>query len=313
MKYYYKYLIYLSLLIPLAIWVYFYSPLQELSVNLFLVIAIVFIIRKPLIMLINFFIKKRFYRAIVSIIINLIWSFFIFWFIGINQLDFLVAILSFLVISISLNLSKIINNVISGALLLGSGQFEVGDLVETNGIQGIIQEITLNYTIIREFDGVNAIIPNSSVYGSSIIKFTHKKYQAYRRVKRKEFDKKKLYKQYVKMINKLLTSKIKTTRYVKSLELLGSVNPETLNDKIMKIFDRYEPIFGIRPGYIIDKTRFGRVRINLYVNSLKPKLIMGFIDALLRDLVYEIYQEEIYDGWDKYLLNTNKREGGIGK
>ena len=313
MKYYYKYLIYLSLLIPLAIWVYFYSPLPELSVNLFLVIAIVFIIRKPLIMLINFFIKKRFYRAIVSIIINLIWSFFIFWFIGLINPPFLVAILSFLLISISLNLSKIINNIISGALLLGSGQFEVGDLVETNGIQGTIQEITLNYTIIREFDGVNVIIPNSSVYGSSIIKFTHKKYQVYRRVKKEEFDKKKLYKQYVKMINQLLTSKIKTTRYVKSLELLGSVNPETLNDKIMKVFDRYEPVFGIRPGYIIDKTRFERVRIILYVNSLKPKLILGFIDALLRDLVYEIYQEEIYDGWDIYQSNTNKREGGVVK
>jgi len=313
MKNYYKYLIYLCFLIPLSIWVYFYSPLPELSVNLFLVIAIIFIIRKPLIRLINFFIKKRFYRAIVSIIINVIWSFFIFFFIGSISIPFLVAILPFFVISISLNLSKIINNIISGAFLLGSGQFEVGDLVETNGIQGIIQEITLNYTIIREFDGVNIIIPNSSVYGSSIIKFTHKKYQAYRRVKKEEFDKKKLYKQYIKMINKLLSSKIKTTRYIKPLELLGSVNPETLNDKLMKVFDRYEPVFGIRPEYIIDKTQGGSVRINLYVNSLKPKLILEFMDSFLRDLVYEIYHEAIFNGWDRYQSIKNKREGGIGK
>ena len=203
-------------------------------------------------------------------------------------------------ISISLNLSKIINNIISGGILLGSGQFEVGDLIETNGIQGIVQEITLNYTIIREFDGVNVIIPNSGVYDSPIIKFTHKKYQSYRRVNKAEFDKKKLYKQYVKMINKLLSSNIKTTRYIKPLELLGSVNPETLKDKITPVFDRYEPVFGIRPEYIIDKTRYGRVRIVLYINSLKPKLIIEFMDSFLRDLVYEIYQEEIFDGWDKF-------------
>ena len=313
MKIYYKYLIYLCLLIPLSTWVYFYSPLHEFSVNLFLVIAIIFIIRKPLISLIKFFIKKRYIQAIVSIIINLIWSVFIFLFIGTLNSPFLVAILSFLVISISLNLSKIINNIISGGLLLGSGQFEVGDLIETNGIQGLVQEITLNYTIIREFDGVNVIIPNSSVYGSSIIKFTHMKYQAYRRVKKEEFDKKKLYKQYVKMINKLLSSKTKTTRYIKPLELLGSVNPTTLSDKIMPVFDRYEPVFGIRPEYIIDKTRFGRVRINLYVSSLKPKLILEFMDSFLRDLVYEIYQEEIFDEWDKYQSLKNKRAGGAGK
>ncbi|MCJ7647040.1 MAG: mechanosensitive ion channel family protein, partial [Candidatus Lokiarchaeota archaeon] len=282
-------------------------------VNLFLVIAIIFIIRKPVIRLIHFFIKKRFYRTIVSIFINLIWSFFIFWFIGTINPPFLLAILPFLVISISLNLSKIINNIISGAFLLGSGQFEVGDLVETNGIQGIIQEITLNYTVIKEFDGVDVIIPNSSVYGSSIIKFTHKKYQAYRRVKKEEFDKKELYKQYVKMINKLLSSNIKTTRYIKPLELSGSVNPETLNDKLMKVFDMYEPVFGIRPEYIIDKTQSGSVRIILYVNSIKPKLILEFIDSFLRDLVYEIYHEAIFNGWDKYQSIKNKLDGGVGK
>jgi hypothetical protein len=223
------------------------------------------------------------------------------------------AILPFLVISISLNLSKIINNIISGGFLLGSGQFEVGDLVETNGIQGIIQEITLNYTVIREFDGVNVIIPNSSVYGSSVIKYTHKKYQAYRTLKKEEFDKKALYKQYAKMINKLLSSNIKTTRYMKPLELLGSVNLETLNDKLMKVFDKYELVFELRPEYTIDRIRYGSVRIKLYVNSIKPILILEFMDSFLRDLVYEIYHEAIFNGWDKYQSITNKPGGGVRK
>jgi hypothetical protein len=313
MKNYTKYLIYLCLLVPLSIWVYFYSPLHDLSVNLFLLIALIFIIRKPLIRLINFFIKKRFYRATVSIIINLIWSVFIFWFIGTINVPLLIAILPFLVISISLNLRKIINNITSGGFLLGSGQFEVGDLVETNGIQGIVQEITLNYNIIKQFNGIYAIIPNSSVYGSSIIKFTHKKYQSYRRVKKEEFEKKELYKQYVKMINKLLSSNIKTTRYIKSLELSGSISPEALNDKLMKVFDRYEKVFGMRPEYVIDKTRYGGVRINLYVNSPKPELILQFMDSFLRDLAYEIYQEAIFNGWDNYQSINNKRKGGVGK
>lgn len=310
MKTYYKYLIYLCLLIPLAIWVYFYSPLHEVSVNLFLIIALIFIIRKPLKSMINFFIKKRNYRAIISISINLVWSFFIFWFIGSVEFSFLVAILSFLVVAISLNLTKIINNIISGAILLGSEQFEVGDLIETNGIQGIVQEITLNYMIIKEFDGVRVIIPNSSVYGASIIKFTRKKYQAYTRVKREEFDRKELYKRYVKIFKKLKSSKIKTTRYVKQLEVLGSVNPETLRDKVSPIFDRYERIFGTCPDYVVDKTRFGRVRINLYVNSPKPQLILDFMDPLLRDLVYAINKDRISIGWKKYQSQIKNPSGG---
>jgi len=37
------------------------------------------------------------------------------------------------------------------------------------------------------------------------------------------------------------------------------------------------------------------------------------MDSFLRDLVYEIYQEEIFDEWDKYQSLKNKRKGGAGK
>ena len=82
--------------------------------------------------------------------------------------------------------------------------------MESNGIQGIVNEVNLNYTKIAEFDGVEAIIPNASVYNSAIKKFTHKKYKEYNRPKKKDFDKKKQYREYIKMINKLLSSGIKS-------------------------------------------------------------------------------------------------------
>ena len=217
--------------------------------------------------------------------------------------NFLVAILSFLIVSISLNLSKIINNITAGALLLGSGQFEVGDLVESNGIQGLVSEVNLNYTKIIEFDGVEVIIPNTNIYGSTIRKFTHKKYKEYNRPQKKDFTKKQQYKEYVKMINKLLSSGIKTTRYIKTVELLGTVDPYKLPELLSKVFERYEPIFGTRPDYIVETTRFGRVRIAFHINSPKPNLVVQYLDSFLRDVLLQLYHEEIYEGWDDYKKN----------
>ena len=117
---------------------------------------------------------------------------------------------------------------VSGALLLSSDQFEIGDLIETNEIQGIVKEINLNYTKIQEFDGVEIVIPNSNIYGSTTVKFTHDKFKIYEPLTREEFRKKRHYKEYVKLINKILSVKIKTTTYVKTLELLGSLDPNFL-------------------------------------------------------------------------------------
>jgi small-conductance mechanosensitive channel len=304
MKKLYYYLIYIGILIPLSFWIYFYSAWEDLAVNLFLIIAIIFIARKPFIKIVNFFVKKRFYRAVTSLSVNIFWSVFIFWFIGVVNLPFLVGILSFLIVAISLNLTKIINNITSGALLLGSGQFEVGDLVETSGIQGIVNEVNLNYTKITEFDGVEVIIPNGNVYNSSIKKFSHRKYKEYNRPKKKDFDKKKQYREYIKMINKLLSSGIKTTRYIKTVELLGSINPKELPELLSKVFNRYEPVFGARPEYSVDTTRFGRVRIYFYINSPKPNIVLQYLDSFLRDVLIELYSEEIYQDWDNYKNRT---------
>jgi small-conductance mechanosensitive channel len=205
---------------------------------------------------------------------------------------------------------------VSGALLLSSDQFEIGDLIETNEIQGIVKEINLNYTKIREFDGVEIVIPNSNVYGYTTVKFTHDKFKIFEPLTREEFRKKRYYKEYLKLINKILTAKIKTTTYVKELELLGSLDPNLLDELLMYVFKVYEPIFGIMPDYAVDTTRFGRVRVMLYVKSSNPTIILNYIDAFLRDILFTLYPKRIYRDWEKYqetLLGTKTENEGDEK
>lgn len=307
MKKKYYLLIYLILTI-VAILVIYLSTWTQIEKNLIVVNIIIYIIRKPLSSITAFITKKRSYRTIVTISVNIIWSIFLFWFLIEFDSTLFFAIVPFLVVAVSLNFKNIINNMVSGALLLSSNQFEIGDLIETNEIQGIVKEINLNYTKIREFDGVDIIIPNSNVYGFTTVKFTHDKFKIFEPLTREEFSKKRHYKEYLKMINKILTAKIKTTTYVKELELLGSLDPNLLDEMLMYIFKVYEPIFGIMPDYAIDTTRFGRVRILLYVKSKNPAIIINYIDAFLRDILFTLYPDRIYRDWEKYQEILPKKE-----
>ncbi|NVM18428.1 MAG: mechanosensitive ion channel [Candidatus Lokiarchaeota archaeon] len=299
MKKKYYLLIYLILTL-FAILVIYLSTWTQVVKNLILINIIVYIIRKPLISITAFITKKRSYRTSVALSVTIIWGIFLFWFLIEFDPTLFFAIVPFLVVAVSLNFKNIINNIVSGALLLSSDQFEIGDLIETNEIQGIVKEINLNYMKIREFDGVSIVIPNSNVYGFTTVKFTHNKFKIFEPLKREEFRKKRHYREYLKLINKILTAQIKTTTYVKKLELLGSIDPNLLDEMLMYVFKVYEPIFGIIPDYAIDTTRFERVRIMLYVKSSNPTIILNYIDSFLRDILFTLYPDRIYRDWEKY-------------
>jgi len=312
MKKRYYALIYL-IIIAILFWVFYLSPWEQIIIDLIIIIGIFYILRKPISSLFNYLVKKRLYRAIILTAYNIIGGFFIFWLLLEISDELFIAIISFLITAVSLNFRLILNNITSGTILLTAGQFEVGDLIETNGIQGIIQEINLNYTKIREFDGVMVQIPNSEIYGSTVVKFTHEKFKIFEPLKKEEFKKKKYYKDYLKLINKILSSNIKTTVYVKSVEILGVIPPENLDIILSEVFDIYEPIFGLRPNFAIDTTTFGRARINLYIKSDKPSIILNYLDAFLRDLLFKLYPDELFEGWEKYKKKNpikNLSEGG---
>ena len=311
-----RYYILISIILVLvALWVFYFSGWEPIFINLILINVIAYLVRKPLFSLAAYVFKRRFYRAVISITVNAVWSVFLLWLIFVISAELFIALISFMIIAISLNFRNIINNIASGGLLLMSEQFDIGDLIETNNTQGIVKEINLNYMKIREFDGVDLVLPNSNVYSSTLIKFTHGKFKVFKPLEKEEFEKQKYYRKYLKTINKIIAAKIKTTKYVKHMEILGSVDPENFEEHLFKVFDKYEPIFGKRPDYSVDATSPGRVRINFYIISEKPQLVFNYIDAFLRDLVYELYSDEIFLGWEEYKqellhnIDYEKKEG----
>ncbi|MFX1257514.1 MAG: mechanosensitive ion channel domain-containing protein [Promethearchaeota archaeon] len=211
-----------------------------------------------------------------------------------------------MIIAISLTFQDIINNIASGILLISKEDVEIGDLVEINDIQGIIKEINLNYTIIKEFDGVLAYIPNRNVYNASIIKFTHRRAKIVNNL-----EEKKKFKKYIKDFSKYISKGKKFTNYTKMVEILPAVIPEKLDSLLSPIFDEYEPLFGIRPDYVVEQTtQFDRCAITLLVMAKNPNLVLEYIDNFFKDIVFSLYPDKIFKGLDSQqtLDNQLKKE-----
>ncbi|WP_428235698.1 mechanosensitive ion channel family protein [Gracilimonas sp.] len=63
-------------------------------------------------------------------------------------------------------------NLLAGLFLSFSRSFDVGDLIESNGIRGIVQRIEIRDVHIRTADGCDIFIPSATIYKNPLHNFT---------------------------------------------------------------------------------------------------------------------------------------------
>ncbi len=66
-------------------------------------------------------------------------------------------------IGLSISIQKLINNYISGLVILFDKNLKIGDAVSINGYQGVITQINNRYTILRNMDCSEILVPNEKI------------------------------------------------------------------------------------------------------------------------------------------------------
>ena len=72
-------------------------------------------------------------------------------------------------IGIGFGAQNIINNFISGWILMGERPIRIGDLLEVNGTLGRVEAINTRSTRIKRVDGVRIVIPNSHLLENMVV------------------------------------------------------------------------------------------------------------------------------------------------
>lgn len=112
----------------------------------------------------NIAVILRFFLVTIGFILALLVS-------GI-PIDRLTIILGALSVGIGFGLQNIVNNLISGIILIFEKPIQVGDLVELQQYTGFVKDIGIRSSIIRTYDGAEVIVPNGNLVSQEVINWT---------------------------------------------------------------------------------------------------------------------------------------------
>lgn len=114
----------------------------------------------------------RFFGNIVRYVVLVLGALAVLDTFGIKTTSF-AAVLAAVGFAIGMALSGALGNVASGVLLLIFRPFKVGDVVAAGGVTGKVEELGLFTTAFDTPDNRRIIVPNNSIFGSTIENITH--------------------------------------------------------------------------------------------------------------------------------------------
>lgn len=113
----------------------------------------------------------KYLRSVIKVVLWILLALSVAGSVGIDVTS-LIALFSVAGLAVSLALQNTLSNLAGGVMLLVTKPFEVGDFVETNGVNGTVEAISLAYTKLATGDNKSVFIPNAEISSAKIINYT---------------------------------------------------------------------------------------------------------------------------------------------
>jgi small-conductance mechanosensitive channel len=144
---------------------------------------------------------------------------------------------------------------VSGLYVLAARPFRVGDYVRIGSVEGIVNEITLNYTRVLQPDETSQLVPNSKVLSSEVTNFRIR-ISDYIKEKEKEAEQtgdRSIKRSLRSMIHELrtLTGYDDAYRYTFDISIHMSFNHKEVLELFDEMCEKWTKTFLAKPTYFV--------------------------------------------------------------
>jgi len=171
-----------------------------------------------------------------------------------------------------------LQNFISGMYIIITRPFEINDLVSLGDIEGVVSEISLNYTKLVTATGKRVLISNRNVINSNLVNFT---IEAPKNPEDADTT--------LKLISYVFGGK-ELTRNAFSIGF-SRENPIKLKKVLEEAANTWEPKFGYKPQYQLWELHHLAV-YRIILTATEPELILKEKPLFVKDLYRRFYSKE---------------------
>jgi len=201
--------------------------------------------------------------------------------------------------ALGLAFSQALGNIVSGLYVLAARPFRVGDYVKIGNIEGIVREITLNYTRIFQADETVQLVPNNKVVGSEVTNYRIEDIPGLieeQKVDREEAVDERRGSRYIRSIDKAidrirdLATDEDFYRYTFSLTLHMSFDHKKLTQHFNKVCDKWSNIYLTRPTYIIWIKPNAAITYRFTIVVANPMTIIKKNSIFMQELLLHFFE-----------------------
>lgn len=201
--------------------------------------------------------------------------------------------------ALGLAFSQALGNIVSGLYVLAARPFRVGDYVRIGTVEGIVREITLNYTRVLLSDETKQLVPNNKVVGSEVTNFRVDIDELIESTEEESLEAQEegRARSYIRRIDNavdsfkdVLDSDKDAYRYTFDVNIHMSFDHLEMQKHFDKVCKRYESIFLTRPTYFVWAKPSAAVTYRFAFIVEDPMVIILKSSEFMNDLL-ELYMK----------------------
>ncbi|MHA2225145.1 MAG: mechanosensitive ion channel domain-containing protein [Candidatus Hodarchaeales archaeon] len=214
--------------------------------------------------------------------------------------NFLIGIIAIIVAAIGVSSTSVAYNIIGGLYIVATRPFGTGDYIKTQRVEGIVEEIGLNYTKIVLLDKTTVSIPNTNLVNNSLLNYHVKVNHPSEITETPVLNIGDYGKEFISEFLYDVSFPKKIVRYQARIEFdLNVVNPplsiSTIKDRLENVCEEFTLIFGFKPEFYFGKYEF-RQEVVLIITASNGYVIFNswqhFMEAIFSIVYLELQREE---------------------
>ncbi|MFX1299534.1 MAG: mechanosensitive ion channel family protein [Promethearchaeota archaeon] len=190
-----------------------------------------------------------------------------------------------------LAISLAMRNFVAGLYILISDPFDIGDYVRIGSNEGIVLEISLNYTKLRQIDGSITLIPNNNVMNSSVTNFRFKRKRQQVTSSKTEdgsAERNSLPRRIWEVISQVMdTSDL--IQYTLELKFPVKESNEKYESILSEVCKRWTEKFGFEPVYALTSISHVAFTYAFTIFVEDPQVLLEYRSAFIEDIGRAIY------------------------